>query len=270
VGDEQHRAVDHFWDSPSSGKPDADIDLPEAWNITRGSRDTIIAIIDTGVDLTHPDLASKLVPGYNFISPLSPPQDDGGHGTHVAGTAAAGTNNLTGVAGVCWECRIMPVKALGENAGTTATVSAAIIYAVDHGAHVINLSLGGPAGNETLLSAVRYAYAANVPIVAAMMNEGSSVPYYPAAYPETIAVGSTDKMDVLSDFSSYGSHIDLSAPGSEILSTYWVTPNQHNYAYSWGTSMATPHVAGVLGLMRSMAPQQKHRGVKVHFKSQCG
>jgi hypothetical protein len=125
-----------------------------------------------------------------------------------------------------------------------------------NGAHVINLSLGGPAGNATLLSAVRYAYAANVPIVAAMMNEGSSVPYYPAAYPETIAVGSTDKMDLRSDFSSYGSHIDLSAPGSEILSTYWVTPNQHTYAYLWGTSMATPHVAGVLGLMRSMAPSK--------------
>jgi subtilisin family serine protease len=240
----------------SSGKPDADIDLPEAWNITRGSRDTIIAIIDTGVDLTHPDLASKLVPGFNFITTSNPPQDDGGHGTHVAGTAAAATNNATGVAGVCWECRIMPIKALGVNAGSTTTVSAAIRYAVDHGAHVINLSLGGPAGNETLLSAVRYAYAANVPIVAAMMNEGSSVAYYPAAYPETIAVGSTDKMDLRSDFSSYGNHIDLSAPGSEILSTYWVSPNQHSYAYLWGTSMATPHVAGVLGLMRSIAPSK--------------
>jgi subtilisin family serine protease len=239
----------------SSGKPDADIDLPEAWNITRGSRDTIIAIIDTGVDLTHPDLASQLVPGYYFTTDSISPQDDGGHGTHVAGTAAAATNNLTGVAGVCWECRIMPLKALSKTSGSTETVSNAIRYAVDHGAHVINLSLGGPAGNATLLGAVRYAYAANVPIVAAMMNEGSSVPYYPAAYPETIAVGSTDKMDLRSDFSSYGSHIDLSAPGSEILSTYWVTPNQHTYAYLWGTSMATPHVAGVLGLMRSIAPQ---------------
>jgi subtilisin family serine protease len=247
----------------SSGKPDADIDLPEAWNITRGSRDTIIAIIDTGVDLTHPDLASKLVPGYNFISTSSPPQDDGGHGTHVAGTAAAATNNATGVAGVCWECRIMPIKALGVNAGSTTTVSAAIRYAVDHGAHVINLSLGGPAGNETLLSAVRYAYAANVPIVAAMMNEGSSVAYYPAAYPETIAVGSTDKMDLRSDFSSYGNHIDLSAPGSEILSTYWVTPNQHNYAYLWGTSMATPTSPGP-GIDALDCPQQKHRGAEVH------
>jgi subtilisin family serine protease len=254
----------------SSGKPDADIDLPEAWNITRGSRDTIIAIIDTGVDLTHPDLAFKLVPGYNFISPFSPPQDDGGHGTHVAGTAAAVTNNATGVAGVCWECRIMPLKALGVNAGSTTTVSAAIRYAVDHGAHVINLSLGGPAGNETLLSAVRYAYAANVPIVAAMMNEAKTYPdrvYYPAAYPETIAVGSTDKMDLRSDFSSYGNHIDLSAPGSEILSTYWVTPDQHNYAYLWGTSMATPHVAGVLGLMRSVAPQLGIEQLRIILRS---
>jgi subtilisin family serine protease len=238
------------------GKLDADIDLPEAWEITRGSRDIIIAIIDTGVDLTHPDLAIKLVPGYNFTEEGSPPQDDGGHGTHVAGTAAAATNNSrVGVAGVCWECRIMPVKALGTNSGTVATVASAITYAVDNGAHVINLSLGGPAGTTTLLNAIKYAYAANVPVVAAMMNEGNNTPYYPAAYPETIAIGSTDKQDVRSDFSCYGDHIDLSAPGEEILSTYWVTPIQHTYAWLGGTSMATPHISGVIGLIRSVAPQ---------------
>jgi hypothetical protein len=150
----------------------------------------------------------------------------------------------------------MPLKALRQNIWFhRPQYPNAIRYAVDHGAHVINLSLGGPAGNATLLGAVRYAYAANVPIVAAMMNEGSIRTLLSGRISETIAVGSTDKMDLRSDFSSYGNHIDLSAPGSEILSTYWVTPNQHTYAYLWGTSMATPHVAGVLGLMRSVAPQ---------------
>jgi subtilisin family serine protease len=249
----------------SAGRPDADIDIPEAWDISRGSRDTIIAIIDTGVDLAHPDLISKLITGATFTLPDGLPQDDGGHGTHVAGIAAAATNNnTTGVAGVCWECRIMPLKAMSKTTGSTSTVSSAIRYAVDHGAHVINLSLGGPDGNTTLHNAVRYAYLANVPIVAAMMNEAESHPstiYYPAAYSETIAVGSTDKMDIRSSFSSYGGHIDLTAPGSEILNTYWVEvePNQHTYAYLWGTSMAAPHVAGVIGLMRSVAP---HIGIE--------
>lgn len=237
----------------SIGRIDADIDLPEAFDITKGSPDIIIAIVDTGVGLTHPDLVSKLVPGFNIVDDNNNPQDTNGHGTHVAGIAAAATNNTTGVAGVCWECKIMPLKALGTNSGSTADVAEAIRYAADHGAHVINLSLGGPSGTDTLLSAVRYAYLKNIPIVAAMMNEGNGDIYYPAAYPETIAVGATDKFDLHADYSNYGNHIDLVAPGSDILSTHILNPY---YYYMSGTSMATPHVTGVLGLMRSIAPSK--------------
>ena len=236
-----------------SGKVDADIDLPEALDITKGSQDIIIAIVDTGVDLSHPDLVSKLVPGYNFPDRNDNPQDLNGHGTHVAGISAAATNNTTGVVGVCWECKIMPLKALGTNSGTVENVADAIRYAADHGAHVINLSLGGPSESDTLLSAVRYAYLKNIPIVSAMMNEGNGDTYYPAAYPETIAVGATDRFDLRADYSNFGSHIDLVAPGSDILSTHILSPY---YYYMTGTSMATPHVAGVLGLMRSIAPNK--------------
>jgi thermitase len=240
----------------SAGRIDADIDLPEAWDISKGSQDIIIAIVDTGVGLTHPDLISKLVLGYNFADVNDNPQDLNGHGTHVAGIAAAATNNTTGVAGVCWNCKIMPLKALGTNSGSVVKVADAIRYAADNGAHVINLSLGGSEPSDTLLSAIRYAYLKNIPVVAAMMNEAETYPnriYYPAAYPETIAVGATDKFDLRAFYSSYGDHIDLVAPGSDILSTYILSPY---YYYMSGTSMATPHVAGVLGLMRSMAPSK--------------
>jgi subtilisin family serine protease len=235
-----------------AGQDDADIDMPEAWDVTKGSQEVIVAIIDTGVDQSHPDFATKLVPGYNIIDDNENPQDEDGHGTHVAGIVAAATGNATGVAGVCWECKIMPLKALDTGGGYTSDVATAIRYAVDHGAHVINLSIEGESGSDTLLSAIRYAYLKNIPTVAAMGNWGTDDLSYPAAYPETIAVGATDKFDLRAEYSNYGEHIDLVAPGSEILSTYLSS----QYGYMSGTSMSTPHVAGVLGLMRSMSPHK--------------
>ena len=236
-----------------AGLIDADIDLPEAWEISKGSPDIVIAIVDTGVDLTHPDLVDKLVPGYNIIDDNDLPLDDDGHGTHVAGIAAAATNNDNiGVAGVCWECKLMPIKALGTEGGSTSDVATGIRYAVDHGAHVINLSLGGSSGTEALLSAVRYAYSREIPVVAAMGNFGSAEPFYPAAYPETIAVGASDKYDLRWEHSNYGEDIDLVAPGAQILSAYYL----NQYAYMYGTSMAAPHVSGVIGLLRSMFPNK--------------
>ena len=235
----------------SSGEPDADVDAPEAWDISIGTTSTILAIIDTGIDLDHPDLAGKVVPGYDFVNDDDVPQDDHGHGTHVAGIAAAVTNNATGVAGVCPGCRIMPLKALNsENWGYYSWWANAIVHAVDNGADVINMSMGGTDYSQVLRDAVLYAYNANVPIVAAMMNDGDSTAHYPALFAETIATGSTDRYDDRSTFSNFGDHIDLVAPGSSIWSTMW----DDTYASWSGTSMATPHVVGVLGLVHSVRP----------------
>jgi parallel beta-helix repeat protein len=235
----------------SGGEFDADVDAIEAWDISAGVTSTIVSIIDTGVDLDHPDLADKVVPGYDFVNGDATPQDDHGHGTHVAGIAAAVTNDGVGVAGVCPGCRVMPIKALNEsNWGYYSWWADAIEYAVDHGAHVINMSMGGTGDSQVLHDAVLYAYRARVPIVAAMMNDGDSIPYYPAVFTETIAVGSTDRYDSRSSFSNFGDHIDLVAPGTSIMSAVW----DDGYAAWNGTSMATPHTVGVLGLMHSVRP----------------
>ncbi|MEA3340370.1 MAG: S8 family serine peptidase [Chloroflexota bacterium] len=235
----------------SGGEPDADVDAPEAWDISTGAAPTVLAIIDTGIDLNHPDLAGKVVTGWDFANDDSNPQDDYGHGTHVAGTAAAATNNGIGVAGVCPGCRVMPLKALNDkNWGYYSWWVSAIEYAVDNGADVINMSMGGTGYSQALGNAVLYAYNTDVPIVAAMMNDGDATSYYPALFAETIAVGSTDRNDDRSSFSNFGDHIDLVAPGSSIWSTMW----DDAYASWGGTSMATPHVVGVLGLIHGIRP----------------
>lgn len=259
VGSASATPDDSYWSSQwglentgqSGGKVDADINSLTAWNYSTGDAQTLIAIIDTGIDLNHPDLIGKLVVGYDFVNTDSNPQDDHGHGTHVAGIAAAQTNNTIGVAGVCQNCSLMPVKTLNdENWGYYTWWINGIEYAVDHGADVINISAGGTSDSAALHDAVIYAYNAGVPVTAAMMNENSSTPYFPAGYAEAISVGSTDRYDHRSSFSSYGNHIDLVAPGSSIISTMW----DNTYATWSGTSMATPHVAGTLGLLRTIDP----------------
>ncbi|MAE70616.1 MAG: hypothetical protein CME06_09125 [Gemmatimonadetes bacterium] len=233
------------------GNPGADIDMLRAWGVATGHESVIVGIVDSGIDFDHPDLDGKILPGYDYVNNDNNPQDDHGHGTHVSGIAAAITDNSIGVAGVAPESRILPVKALNSgNWGYYSWWTSAIEYAVDNGAHVINMSMGGSSYSSSMRDAVIFAYDAGVPINAAMMNENSSVPYYPAAYSETIAVGSTERHDYRSSFSSYGSHIDLCAPGSSIWSTLW------NDTYSaWnGTSMATPHVTGTMALLLSREP----------------
>ncbi|MEE8389878.1 MAG: S8 family serine peptidase, partial [Anaerolineae bacterium] len=235
----------------SGGEPDADVDAPEAWDISLGVTSTVLAIIDTGVDLDHLDLAGKIVGGTSFVTYTVSPQDDHGHGTHVAGIAAAVTGNTIGAAGVCPNCRVMPLKALNsDNWGYYSWWISAIEYAVDNGAQLVNMSMGGVNYSQSLHDAVRYAYSANVPIVTAMMNNGDGTLYYPAAFTETIAVGATDRYDDRSSFSNYGDHIDLVAPGTAILSTL----RDDTYAIWNGTSMAVPHVVGTLGLINSVRP----------------
>ncbi|MEK1833409.1 S8 family peptidase [Priestia megaterium] len=222
------------------------VQAPSAWDVIRSNSSIKIAIIDTGVQLNHPDLASKLLLGYNFADGNTNPSDGNGHGTHVAGIAAAVTNNSTGIAGMAPLASILPVRAL-DNAGNglLTNIANAIVYAADQGAQVINLSLGAPKGAVTLENAINYAWNKGAVIVAAAGNDGANVITYPAYYDNVIAVASTDSNDQKSSFSNYGIWVEVAAPGSNILSTY----TGSYYAYLSGTSMACPHVAGLAALL---------------------
>jgi serine protease len=200
--------------------------------------------------------------------------DDNGHGTHAAGIAGAETNNRIGVAGTAPRCRIMPIKALDKvGNGNLFDVSLGIVWAVDHGARVLNLSLGGPNG-KTLERAVQYALMKNVVVVSAMGNDGKNKKAYPAAFKGVISVGSIDFDKTRSSFSNYGNWISVVAPGSNILSTmptYNTTmtefEKEKEYDYLDGTSMATPMVAGIVGLMLSRNPNYTPAEVKSRLES---
>lgn len=236
---------------------DYDIDASEAWDIHTGANSVIIAVIDTGVDLDHPDLAAKITSGaqagYNYISPGALPDDDNGHGTHVAGIAAAAGNNNVGIAGVSWGAKIMPLKILSANgSGSIYNLALAIRYAADHGAKVVNMSLGGSCGTgwPDVESAVNYAVSKGVVLIAASGNNYAGVVSCPGAINGVMAVGATDSSDSRAAYSNYGTALDVMAPGSSIYSTW---PGG-DYNYLSGTSMATPHVAGLAALVRSYAP----------------
>lgn len=235
------------------------IQASAAWDVTHGSRNVIIAVVDTGANYGHPDLRDKLIQGYDFVNNDSDARDDHGHGTHVSGIAAAVTNNSVGVAGVCWECIIMPVKALSSTgSGTHWAIANAVTWAADNGARVINMSLGGPYHSTTLQSAMDYAWSNGVVLVAAAGNSSTSVVNYPAGYSSVMAVAATDQNDNRASFSNYGSWISVAAPGVSILST--VSSNQYS-AWS-GTSMASPVVAGIAGLLVSQDPSRTPQQVR--------
>lgn len=234
------------------------IETNRGWDLSKGSEDVVIAVIDTGVDLTHTDLNGQLVEGYNIVDNDQQPLDDVGHGTHVAGIIGALVNNGEGVAGVSWYNKIMPVKALDSSgSGTTYAVAEGIIWATDHGAKVINMSLGNYADSQFLHDAVKYAYDRDVVLVAASGNDNTERPGYPAAYPEVLAVAATDSNQKRAEYSNYGDYIDVSAPGTNIASTF--PGNQ--YAALSGTSMASPHAAAMAGLIRSLNPDLTNQEV---------
>lgn len=234
------------------------IDTELGWSISKGSQDIKVAIVDTGVDLNHPDLKDQLISGYNVVNNDAPPADDVGHGTHVAGVVGAIVNNNLGVAGMSWYNRIMPVKVLDQSgAGSTYSVAQGIIWATDHGAKVINMSLGNYADANFLHDAIKYAYDHDVVLIAASGNDNTATPGFPAAYPEVFAVAATDGNKNKASFSNYGDYIDVAAPGVSIASTY-----PHNqYAALSGTSMASPHVTALAALIRSVNPQLKNTEV---------
>ncbi|MGA9761125.1 MAG: S8 family serine peptidase [Gaiellaceae bacterium] len=254
----------------SSSWPLANPLFPAAWSLTTGSPNTVVAVIDTGVQLNHPDLGT-FVPGYDFVNNDSDPSDDGGHGTAVAGIIAGQGNNGLGIVGTCWGCRIMPVKVLGASGfGSDSAVAAGIVWAVDHGAGVINLSLGGASSSQTLADAVTYAQNHSVVVVAAAGNDSEwQVPSYPAAYPGVISVGAIDEDGYYYLFSNWGSWVMVDAPGctntthlsdsvrpdslyynlGSPYASYYTTPSEF-----CGTSAAAPFVAGLAGLARSYNP----------------
>jgi len=243
------------------GKSSADIKAPPAWEETEGRSAITIAVVDTGVDMLHPDLDSKIKSsGRDFVNNDFDATDDHGHGTMIAGIAAAETNNNEGIAGVTWNCKVLPVKVADESGlAYEDDVADGIRWAVDNGADVINLSLGSPEPTLLIRDAMKYAHDKNVVVVVAAGNTAGPVEY-PAAYNAyCLAVSATDYNDLRTLWSSYGPEIDVAAPGDRILSTYPVNLSGPYipYAYGSGTSFSAPHVAGLAALIKSIKPGLK-------------
>lgn len=236
-----------------------------AWDKWSPKAEVVVAIVDTGVLMTHEDLTNKMfrqngsVVGYDCQNGDSDPTDDNGHGTHCAGIAAAEANNAKGVAGVggwsvegnAYAVKVMPVKVMdASGSGYMSTVAQGVIWATDHGANVISMSLGSSSNSSTLASAINYAYSKGVTVVAAAGNNASTTPSYPGANNHVLSVASTDQNDGMSSFSNYGSWVLTAAPGSGIMSTL----KSGGYGYMSGTSMATPFVAGEAAFLKAQDP----------------
>jgi subtilisin family serine protease len=248
------------------GTPDADVDGPEAWAISTGAG-VKVAVIDTGIDYTHPDLAANFIGGEDFVNGDLDPMDDHGHGTHVSGTIAARLNNLTGtpadeegVVGVAPDAQILSYKVCrSDGTCSDSAIELAIYKAIADGAKVINMSLGGPDYSQSLDDAVQDAWNAGLVIVAGAGNDGTTAEFYPAANQNVISVGAFDEDHGRATFSNFGTWVDISAPGNVILSSYpmytcasTLTPGDFGcYTWNSGTSMATPHVAGAAALVWS-------------------
>jgi hypothetical protein len=225
------------------------VHAPDAWEIARGE-DVIMGIVDSGIDSDHPDLIAKLVQGYDFVNDNDDPEDDAGHGTAVASIASASTNNSEGIAGVCWDCRLMPLKAFSPAVIYYAAMADSLVWATDHGAQVINMSGGGPNSSATLLSAMSYAADAGVVLVSAAGNDGDNGILYPASYVESLAIGATDFSDQRLSTSSFGPQLDVVAPGQDIPAAEM----NGDYQFVSGTSHAAPHVTGLAGVMATVNP----------------
>ena len=232
--------------------------VDKLWDVQRGSPDVVVAVIDSGVDAKHPEFAGQLLPGWDVtVEPHRAGGDvDGyGHGTHVAGVIGARADNGQGIAGVAPGCKILPVRIFNDfGHSTTGASAAAVIWAVDHGAKVINASWGSPMPGAAAEAAYQYALQKDVVFVSAVGNSGNNeTKSYPGATEGVIGVAATTDIDTWGSFSTWGDWVDLAAPGEGILSTYPVAKG-NGYRIMRGTSMASPLVAGVAALVRSQHP----------------
>lgn len=228
-------------------------ELPKTWQYTQGEGVTI-AVIDTGCDLDHPDLVENLVQGKNFVKEDAPPEDDNCHGTHVTGILVAGNNNI-GMVGVCPKAKVMPIKVLNaKGSGNLLHVAKGIVWAADNGADIITMSLGAPNKVQQVRKAIQYAASKKIPTFVAAGNAGNTKEvFYPANYPETIAIGAIDENFRRAKFSNTGKQLDFMAPGVDIFST---VPDNW-YATLSGTSMACPFAVGVAALVLSYVKKGK-------------
>ncbi len=226
----------------------ADVSATAAWDITHGN-DLVIAVLDSGID-PHPELAGRILPGINVPDGNTVTVDECNHGTHVAGIIAAAGNNGSGMAGLAWNARLLPVVVVNGCTGFEANVASGLIWAVDNGARIVNMSLQFYAFNPIFEQAVQYAHAQGALMVAASGNNGNTNVAAPARWNQTIAVAATDNRDERATFSNFGPEIDLAAPGVSV----WSLSGQTSYTYKSGTSMAAPHVSGAAALLWAYDP----------------
>ncbi len=257
----------------TGGSKDADIDAPEAWEIQKGNKNVIVAIVDTGIDTNHPDLKKNIwtnngeiknngidddgngyiddINGWDFVNEENKPMDDHGHGTHVAGIVGAVSDNNIGITGISWNGRLMALKAIGKSGQGDVKAVEAIYYGTNNGVRIFNNSWGGDFFSQTLQDAINHANSLGALFIASAGNNSDDDPsFFPANFENSFAVASTDHNDHKSGFSNFGDWVDISAPGSSIFSTW----RSNQYGLVSGTSMSAPHVSGVAALLFAEHP----------------